>query len=172
MIVTRFFKDLEGNTKQRNYCSGKGQVGYFRIAVRGNSAPPIELSQTEVFTECGRVFVFFFFFLWEERADGGLGNFISFQLEWEEKCPLIYILTFTQRAEEKDMDCSRLQHLTSRLHMYTGDVCTRGKIHSHTFVLITMEVRWLLYCTRPGCFSSLLFSSPHTDTVWLKAAVI
>lgn len=153
MIFTRFFKDLEGSTKQRNYRAGRGQIGYFSIAVRGNSAPPIELSQTEVFTECRRGFSVFF--SCERReADGGLGNFISFQLEWEEKCPLIYILTSTQTAEEKAMDSTRLHHLTSRLHMFTGDALTHGKIHSHTFVLITIEVRWLIYCKWPVFLSS------------------
>lgn len=41
-------------------------------------------------------------------------------------------------------------------YICTVTICVCGKIHSHTFGLITMWVTWLMYCKWPGYFPSLL----------------
>lgn len=68
-------------------------------------------------------------------------NFISFQFEWDEECPLmLYVRAFTEKPERNPGDSTRLEHPTHRSHMHADTtLCARGTTYSNMLQLITIQ---------------------------------
>ena len=133
---------------------GKKQMGKSSACKETGQNQPrevIRLSQSNRLSQhqqCRRAFFFFFFFFlfslgviqccvqMEVKE-----NFISFQFEWDEECPLmLYVRAFTEKPERNPGDSTRLEHPTHRSHMHADTtLCARGTTYSNMLQLITIQ---------------------------------